>query len=217
MNQDNNMVRVAAVRLLALLLAVAVSACSHATSTHHLAMNFGRGAISFKHDEVVIKLEGQDEARVARDGSLSIGGEAVQLTPQARAALARYNSLGGQFLDQAVNLGLDSAGYALRTVGQMFAGLLEGDPDRAGREAERGGQQIKGQARELCGRLEQWRAAQDAAAAAAPPFAPYAVIKTRDTRDCFVDDHDDHDDHEHQPQEQAPPSPPAPQGEHIST
>jgi hypothetical protein len=182
-------------RLLVLLVAVAFSACSHASSSHHGAMSFDKGSISFKHDSVVIKARGQEEARVAGDGTLSIGGDEVALEPQAKAALSRYNAQGSLFVDQAMNLGLDSAGFAVHTVGQVFKGLLEGDPDRAGQEAEQGGHALEEQAKALCGRLDQWREAQDAAATAVPQFRPYAVIGSNDGHDCFVDDHHDHDAH----------------------
>jgi hypothetical protein len=72
----------------------------------------------------------------------------------------------------------------------VFQGLLHGNADEAGKEAERGGHAIEDKAKALCQRMEEWRQAQDAAAQAVPEFKPYALITPHDTRDCVVESGD---------------------------
>jgi len=175
-------------RLLALLLLISVSACDHAASNHNVHINLGVSGVSLKNGAVVIKLKGHDQARVNGAGQLSIGGADVAVSPQAQAALARYNASAVAFNDQAVDLGMEGADFALHTIGQVFEGLFNGTTDQAGKAAERGGKVLEARAKVLCQTMEQWRQAQDAAAIAAPQFRPYAVITADDAKDCFVDD-----------------------------
>lgn len=167
--------------------ALLLVACGH-PGGDHARVDFGGGAISFNNGSVVIKVRGRDTARVDAQGQLRIGGQAVATPERARAALGRYNHLARDFTGQAVSLGVDSADFALHTVGQVFAGVLSGDAEQAGREAERGGAAIEERARALCGAMREWKQAQDAAAQAAPEFRPYAVIGERGTRDCPAGD-----------------------------
>lgn len=167
--------------------AVLLVACGHPASAH-ASVDFGGGAISLKNGSVVIKLRGHDTARVDAQGQLRIGGQVVATPEPARALLGRYNSLARDLAGQALDLGLDGADFALHTVGQVFRGVLNGSADRAGREAERGGEAIKAQAMALCQGVQEWKLAQDAAAEAVPEFRPYAVISARSTRDCYAED-----------------------------
>jgi hypothetical protein len=170
--------------------AVPLVACGH-PHTGAGFVHFDGGGISLKNGAVLIKLKGQDTAHVSGDGQLRIGDRDIAVSPQARAALSRYDAAALGFTDQAVSLGLDSADFALHTMGQVFSGLLHGSTDQAGKDAEQGSRNIEAKAKALCQRMDEWRLAQDAAAAAAPEFRPYALIKARDTDDCTVSDHDD--------------------------
>jgi len=174
-------------RFLILLLVISISACGHAVSGHHGFMMFDSGVVTLKSGNVVIKVKGHDRAQVSGEGKLNIGGADVPVTPQAQAALAQYNAEGVAFTDQAKDLGLESADFALHTIGQMFKGLLHGTADEAGQQADQGAQVIEAKARQLCQRMEDWRRVQDAAAAAAPEFKPYAVIDADAARDCYVE------------------------------
>lgn len=180
----------ATARFVILLLAISFSACGHAASSHHGYMVFDNGSVSLKNGAVVIKVKGQDQARVSGDGKLSIGGTDVTVSPQAQLALAKYNADALVFTDQAKDLGLESANFALHTVGQVFKGLLHGTVDQAGDEADRGSKVIEAKAQLLCQRMDEWRVAQDAAVQVVPEFRPYAVIGVDDTKDCFVDSKD---------------------------
>ncbi len=177
----------ATARLLILLLAISFSACGHAASSHHGYMVFDSGSVSLKNGAVVIKVKGHEQARVNGDGKLSIGGSEVTLSPQAQVALAKYNADALVFTDQAKDLGLESADFALHTIGQVFKGILHGTADQAGQEADQGSKVIEAKAQLLCLRMDQWRLAQDAAAQLAPEFKPYAVIGANDAKDCFTD------------------------------
>ena len=174
-------------RFVILLLAISFSACGHAASSHHGYMVFDNGSVSLKNGAVVIKVKGHDQARVTGDGKLSIGGADVTVSPQAQLALAKYNADALVFTDQAKDLGLESADFALHTIGQVFKGILHGTADQAGQEADQGSKVIEAKAQLLCLRMDQWRLAQDAAAQLAPEFKPYAVIGANDAKDCFTD------------------------------
>jgi len=180
----------ATARFVILLLAISFSACGHAASSHHGFMFFDKGSVSLKNGAVVIKIKGHDQARVTGDGKLSIGGTDVTVSPQAQLALAKYNADALVFTDQAKDLGLQSAGFALHTIGQVFKGILHGTADQAGQEADQGSKVIEAKAQLLCQRMDEWRVAQDAAAQAVPEFKLYAVIGAADTKDCFVDSND---------------------------
>ncbi len=177
----------ATARFVILLLAISFSACGHAASSHHGYMVFDNGSVSLKNGTVVIKVKGHDQARVTGDGKLSIGGTDVTVSPQAQLALAKYNADALVFTDQAKDLGLESANFALHTVGQVFKGILHGTVDQAGDEADRGSKVIEAKAQLLCQRMNEWRVVQDAAAQVVPEFKPYAVIGVDDAKDCFVD------------------------------
>jgi len=177
-------------RFLALLLAISFSTCVHAASSRHGFLLFDSGTVSLKNGNVVIKIKGHDRAQVSGEGKLNIGGADVAVTPQAQAALAQYDAEGVAFTDQAKDLGVESADFALHTLGQVFKGLLHGTADEAGSEADRGAQAIDAKARLLCRRLDEWRQAQDAAAQAVPEFKPYAVIGADEVRDCDADGKD---------------------------
>lgn len=166
--------------------ALPLMACSHPAEGHGFVHFDGGGGISLRNGSVVIKAKGHDTARVSGDGGLRIGDDEVAVSPRGQAALRRYNADAQQFTDEAVDLGLHSADFALHTIGQVFAGLLDGSTDHASREAERGSQVIEAQARALCERLQDLRQAQDAAADAVPEFRPYALIRNQDTDDCYV-------------------------------
>lgn len=170
---------------LAAAVVVPLTACGHGRGGAGY-MQFSSGSISLKNGAVLVKSRDHGKARVESDGSLQVGGEPVKLTPQGQAALARYNATALAFTDQALNLGMESADFALHTIGEVFNGLVNGNPDQAGKEADRGGWALEQKAKALCARMDQWRQAQDAAALAVPEFRPYAVIVTRDTQDCFV-------------------------------
>ena len=167
--------------LLLLSLAGWVSGCSHG---HHSQVGFRYGFVNLDHDTVVIRVKGYDEAQVTPQGELLLGGRPQAVSPQARAALSRYNAAGRQFVDRSLQLGLDSAGFALHTAGEAFKGVLHGDTDGVGAAAEQGKRSIEAKARDLCQSLRDWRSAQDAATAATPEFRPYAVIEPQDRADC---------------------------------
>lgn len=173
--------------LLAAALALPPAGCGNSQHARGY-MNFDGGGISLKNGTVVIKVKRREPAHVGGDGRLSIGDREVAVSPQAQAALGRYNAAALGFTDDAVNLGLEGADFALRSIGQVFSGMLQGTTDQASRQAEQGSHAIEAKAKALCQRLQEWRLAQDAAAAAAPEFRPYAVIKTHDTDDCSVND-----------------------------
>ena len=190
--------RIAMAVLLLSMLAVPLAGCHRhgaqsgddAESKEGSGLHFGFGGGDIRYDKhtIVIKVPDQPKARVAPDGKLLLDDKPVALNAAEQAAMARYYTVGRGFGNQAVQLGFDSAGFALHTVGSVFEGLLHGDPDRIGKDAKQGGEAIKSQARALCRNLDDWRSVQDAAAAAVPEFKPYAVIGLDDSAHCIVDD-----------------------------
>lgn len=157
-----------------------------------LHFGFGDGDIGYDKHTIVIKVPDQPRARVTPDGALLLDEKPVTLGAAGKAAMARYYSVGRGFGNGAVQLGFDSASFAAHTVGKVFEGLLHGDTDQIEKDAKQGSAAIKDQARALCQSLQDWRAAQEAAAAAVPEFKPYAVIRAHDVDHC-VDEDDDND------------------------
>lgn len=156
-----------------------------------LHFGFGDGDIGYDKHTIVIKASEQPRARVTPDGALLLDEKPVVLSAAGRAAMARYYKVGRGFGNQAVQLGFDSAGFAVHTVGKVFEGLLHGDTDQIEKDAKQGSEGIKNQAKALCQSLQDWRTAQDAAAAAVPEFKPYALIGAHDVDHCVVDDDDE--------------------------
>lgn len=156
-----------------------------------LHFGFGDGDIAYDKHTIVIKAPDQPKARVTPEGSLLLDEKPVTLSATGQAAMARYYAVGRGFGNQAVQLGFDSAGFAAHTVGKVFEGLLHGDTSQIEKDAKQGSEAIKDQAKALCQNLQDWRSAQDAAAAVVPEFKPYALIGAHDVDHCSVDDDDD--------------------------
>jgi hypothetical protein len=182
------MSRIAIKLLLLFLFGAALAACHHSDNGAGVHFGFGGGDISYDKHTIVIRVPGQPRARITPEGQLLLDEKPAALTPAGQAAMARYYASGRGFGNQAVQVGLDSASFAMHTVGKAFEGLLHGNTGQVEKDARQGSEAIKQQARQLCQMMSDWRSAQDAAVAAAPEFKPYAVIGAHDTEHCTVDD-----------------------------
>lgn len=169
-------------------LVVLLVGCGHSHSHIYLiSLNFNGGSLAIHGNDVIVDADGRKPARIAPDGSLTIGDQPVALTPAGRTALAGFHDRTLGFVDHAKRLGKGSARFALHTVGSVLRGLLHGDVEQKADEAQRGADRIKQRAAELCAELGAMRSAQQDAAGAVPEFVPYAVISQSDVDDCNVE------------------------------
>jgi hypothetical protein len=162
----------------------------------HRHYNPGDGAVSLEGDEIVIRAGGQDEdAHVGSDGGLMIGTQAVEVSAAGRSALQRYNAESFAIKDHAVALGLAGLHMGVGTATDALLGVLNGKADHVEEKVDRRVAELKGQARQLCERIETVYTAQETAATEIPMFKPYAILSKKQVQECWdgLDDHDSDD------------------------
>ncbi len=146
----------------------------------------GDGAIGLQGDTVVIEAGGENRlARVGTDGSLRIGEQLIDTSPEAQAALKIYGAAAVAMKTHAIELGRSGAEFGFDTLKDVMRGLFDGGMDEVGDKAREGAHTLVASARELCARMETMHAAQQAAARAEPAFAPYAVLDADQVHECF--------------------------------
>lgn len=155
----------------------------------------GDGAVSLEGDEIVIRAGGQDEdAHVGSDGGLMIGTQAVEINVAGRSALQRYNAESFAIKDHAVALGLAGLHMGVGTATDALLGVLNGKADHVEEKVDRRVAELKGQARQLCDRIETVYKSQETAAAEIPMFKPYAILSKKQVQECWDGlDEDDRD------------------------
>lgn len=146
----------------------------------------GDGAIGLEGDTVVIEAGGENRlARVGADGSLRIGEQLIDSSPEAQAALKTYGAAAVAMKTHAIALGRSGAEFGFDTLKDVMRGLFDGGLDQVGDKAREGAHTLVASVRELCARMETMHSAQQTAALAVPAFAPYAVLDADQVRECF--------------------------------
>ena len=166
-------------------LALALAACGRPSwSGAQIAADGDGSAIRLQNGDVVITPDARPEARVSAQGTLSIGGRAVVVTPAQRAQLRAYHRDAFAVLRSGLAIGKAGAAMAGSVVGSVIGHLADGSTRGIQHAADQQADRIRQQAAALCAQLDVLRRAQDAAAADLPAFAPYAVLKSDAARDC---------------------------------
>lgn len=183
----------AAVALSALLL---LPACDdrnpgedEAPGRHSGVVHFDRGdgSIGMDGDKVVIAAGGtQDRAIIGPDGSLTIGGTAIDTSAAGQSALKAYDAAAVAMKTHAIAIGRTGAAFGVDVLKDVVRGFFDGQQmDAVGQRAGEGAQSLVASLRDLCARMDSVLAAQQAAAAAVPAFQPYAVLDAEQVSDCF--------------------------------
>jgi hypothetical protein len=179
--------RIAAVPLLAAALLLLPAASGPAAATH-ISIDLGHEDITFDDEDVIIEARDGSRARVSPEGDLTIRGRRVSVGAAERRALRNYNESMHWMVEQAVEIGVDSAGLAFSALGHALAAIATGDGDRAERRVEARAEPIKEKARELCREVRALVLVQESIASRVPAFRPYAVLDEDAGDDCHVDD-----------------------------
>ncbi|MFT4249665.1 MAG: hypothetical protein QM581_16790 [Pseudomonas sp.] len=123
-------------------------------------------------------------AWLTADGTLEIDGKPVVLSPDQKALAQRYHTTAFRLREQSVALGGSGAELGVQAIRSVASGLAAGKPDQIGPEIDARAKALQAQVRELCDRIGELRANQDALASALPAFRPYATIDDSVAADC---------------------------------
>ncbi|WP_408953624.1 hypothetical protein [Lysobacter sp. Hz 25] len=166
----------------ALLIAVSASACSQAPDA---SVNVSVIApMSLANDRVILRGKDGAYAEIGADGTLSLDGNAVALSPEQRAISQRYFAHAMNISKEGVAIGKDGAAFAGKTVSTILSGLASGNPDSIGTKVEADAAVFEQRAQNMCDRLADLRTAQEELTASLPAFEPFAAIEASSVGDC---------------------------------
>lgn len=161
--------------LLPLLLAPALGACS-GTGSFDAHVN-GNLHINFDNGNLVVNAPSHPDARIAANGDLTIGGNAVALTPAQRDLLKQYYAQAISVRDDGIATGKAGAALGVHAIGSVLDGLFSGKPDKIDHEMDARSKTVETAAMHLCGDLKQLKTTQGSLATQLPAFRPYAVFR----------------------------------------
>ena len=160
-------------------------------ATENINLN---GTFSFgKQHNVVARVGRKDEtdtrpdAQLTPEGDLLIDGKPVPVTPAQHAMLVQYRQAIMKVAKSGMALGVQGADLGGQAIGEVFAGLMSGNPDRIEKNINAKAGKIEARARQLCLDLRPLQQLQQQLAAALPAFAPYATMDAADIEDCDKD------------------------------
>lgn len=179
MNTPRSAARIAGAGLLALVLALGVSACVFSSGDGSI------GSLIHVHDGMV-SIRGRDDttASIKADGDLRIAGKPVTLTPAQRALTTRYYAGVQATLHDGVATGKAGAAMAGSVIGAVFSGLARGDTHDIDRKANAQAAKIEVHVARICDDMQAIQGTQNQIAAQLPAFAPYTVIDDKRVGDC---------------------------------
>ena len=179
--------RMAVVSLFLLML---FTACSRG-GTPQVNVNFnylfnsGNHSIKVENERVVITNDAGNQAVITQQGTLTIEGKDVTVTPQAKGNLQQYLQTTQQIRQQGVEIARHAGGFAAGILGDVFGGLLSGESDQdIERKANQSAAEFKQSVLPICTSVQKLKQMQDAIAADMPAFKPFAVIEDKDANDC---------------------------------
>lgn len=158
------------------LVVAALAACS--PGIHSLG-----NSITLDSTGVVVHSAGHPDAHVGRDGSLSIDGKIVAVTPDQRKLLQRYVQETSAAIDAGATVGKQGISIAAHGVGAAFASIFHDGPSPQEKKLDAESDQIEAAASKLCGHLKALGTTQAELATEIPAFAPYV---SSDRSECEV-------------------------------
>ena len=158
------------------LIVAALAACS--PGIHTLG-----NSITFDSTGVVVHAAGHPDAHVGRDGSLSIDGKVVAVTPGQRKLLQRYVQESGAAIEAGTKVGKQGIAIAAHGVGAAFASIFHDGPSPQEKKLDAESDKIEAAASKLCGHLKALGTTQAELATEIPAFAPYA---SNDRSECEI-------------------------------
>lgn len=165
-----------------LLLAVAVLPLSGCDS--HVGVHSDGGSLTFDGDDLVIAGKGSARARVAADGSLTIGGAAVAVTDGQRADLIRLRKGAEQMVRHGLETGKAGLRVGTAAAGAALESIARGDSKGVTAAVDEKVKIVEQSVGRLCDDLAGVRDAEQAVAATLPAFMPYVTTSAEDVADC---------------------------------
>lgn len=158
------------------LVVAALAACS--PGIHTLG-----NSISFDSNGVVVHAPGQPDAHISRDGSLSIDGKVIAVTPAQRKLLQRYSQEASAAMHAGAAVGKQGIAVAAHGIGAAVASIFHDGPSPEEKKLDAESDRIEAAANELCGHINALGATQAKLATEIPAFAPYA---SNDRFECKI-------------------------------
>lgn len=157
----------------ATVLCALLAACGQQAGT---AIVGNHGSIQLLDGVASIRVDGQPEAQVHGDGTLSIAGQPVALSSDQRDLLKQYYVDVYKIRSEGIATG--KAGMAL--AGKAVSEATSGNADQIKQQAG----DITTHAAAICDSLDQLRNAQDAVAEQVAAFKPYATLDASKIAQC---------------------------------
>lgn len=150
----------------------------------HVGVHTDGGSLTFDGDDLVIAGKGTAKARVAADGSLTIGGAAVAVTDGQRADLIRLRKGAEQMVQHGFDTGKAGVRVGTAAAGAALESIARGDSKGVQAAVDEKVKIVKQSVGRLCDDLGAVRDAEQAVAAALPAFRPYVTTSAADVADC---------------------------------
>lgn len=167
--------------LFALSAALLLGGCQAGTTVN---TDQGSVAASLSGNSITLRADGFPSAQIDAAGTLSIDGKPVAVNAAQRALLQRYQGEMAAMTADGIAIGKQGASLAGKAISETIKGAIRGNTDEVESKVEAEAKKIEQSAMQLCARLVEIKAAQDALAAQLPAFKPYATIGEVDVADC---------------------------------
>ena len=135
-----------------------------------------------------LSAEGLPAASISVDGTLSIDGKAVPLSPEQQALALQYRQQIQAIATDGMQIGLQGAELGVGAAATALSGVFKGkDAGQIEAEVQDKAANLRQAAAQLCERLPGLRVAGQALAQAVPEFAPYATVSEQSIEQCRKD------------------------------
>ncbi|TBR07731.1 MAG: hypothetical protein EPO46_10890 [Lysobacter sp.] len=124
------------------------------------------------------------DAELTPSGELLIDGKPVPVNAAQHTMLVQYRQAIMTVAESGMALGVQGADLGGQAIGEVFKGLMSGNPDQIDKNINAQAGKIEAQAMQLCRQLRPVHELQQQLAVAVPQFAPYATLKASDIDDC---------------------------------
>jgi hypothetical protein len=111
----------------------------------------------------------------------------VDVTPAQRRLLLDYRAEVIRVGETGLEIGSKGADLAGEAIGQAIGSIFSGDTREMEQRVEARAEQLKQEAKVICGQLPALMETQQRLAASLPAFRPYATLEQKDIDDCMDD------------------------------
>lgn len=130
--------------------------------------------ITFDSSGMEVHASGHPDARVSRDGDLSIAGKPVVVTPVQRQLLQHYYLQARAMIESGKTVSKAGAALGGHVVGNLIRSIFHANSDTAEKQIEAQSKEIQDAAGALCTNVQALVTTQTSLAEQIPSFKPYA-------------------------------------------